>query len=97
MITTQPTPMITIQSPQTDRLYKFDLERQTRTDYAEYMNPDSKYEREYFQVNVYDERGHRLNFGFLDELTDTDSVQNCVLSVIDFIENPEPDISSRFD
>lgn len=89
--------MITIQSPKTNRLYKFDLERQTRIAFAEYMNPDSKYEREYFQVNVYDERGRRLNFGFIDELTDTDEVQNCVLSVIDFIENPGPDISSPRD
>jgi hypothetical protein len=30
-------------------------------------------------------------------LTDTDSVQNCVLSVIDFIENPGPDVSSPRD
>lgn len=89
--------MISIQSPKTNQVYKLGIELQTRTAYAEYMNPETKYTKEYFQVTVYSPEGKMLNFGFVDDITNTDEVNNCALSVIDFIENPGPDVSSRWD
>jgi hypothetical protein len=89
--------MLSIQSPKTNKVYKFGIERQTRTAYAEYMNPSTKYEREYFQVTVYSPEGKMLNFGFVDDITNTDEVNGKVLDVISRIENPGPDIGSRFD
>jgi hypothetical protein len=89
--------MISVQSPQTNQVYKLGIERQTRTAYAEYMNPETKYEREYFQVTVYSPEGKMLNFGFMDDITNTDEVNGKVLDVISRIENPGPDIGSRFD
>jgi len=89
--------MISVQSPKTNQLYKLGIKRQTRVAYAEYMNPKTKYEQEYFQVTVHNSDGKMLNFGFVDDITNTDEVNNCALSVIDFIENPGKDVSSRFD
>lgn len=89
--------MLEFISPQTNQVYNFDLKRQTRMAFKEYMNPDSAYEREYFQVTVYNTSGKMLNFGFVDDITDIDSVQHCLMKVVDFIENPGPDISSPRD
>lgn len=89
--------MISVQSPKTNKVYKLGIKRQTRTAYAEYMNPQTKYEREYFQVTIYSPEGKMLNFGFVDDITDADEVNTCAMGVIDHIENPGPDISSRFD
>jgi hypothetical protein len=89
--------MISIQSPKTNQVYKLGIKLQTRTAYAEYMNPETKYTKEYFQVTVYSPEGKMLNFGFMDDITNTDEVNGKVLDVISRIENPGPDIGSRFD
>jgi len=54
--------------------YSYDLERQTRAAYAEFMNPASRYEKVYFQVNVYGADGNRLNFAFVDDENDIEAI-----------------------
>lgn len=65
-------------------VFKFDLERQARTAYREYMNPATKYEKVYFQVNVYNEAGKKINFGFVDDENDAGAVIEAVKGVIDW-------------
>lgn len=77
--------------------YQFDAQRQTRMAQSRYMDPTSTYEKVYYQVNVYDMNGTRLNFGFVDEI-DEDKVTQTVIGVIDYIESPYADWqTSRFD
>ena len=84
---------------ETGTTFNFDLERQTRTAYAEYMNPASKYERVYFQVNVYLD-GKRINFGFVDDENDTTAVIEAVKGVVAWYNTPDEVLTkmhSRFD
>ena len=78
-------------------VYLYDVERQSRVDYAEYMNPETKYEKVYYQVNVYSPEGKMLNFGFLDSIDDVSDVVSKVQEVVLWIESPDADVSSRFD
>jgi hypothetical protein len=74
--------------------YSYDLERQTRTAYAEYMNPASKYERVYFQVNVYGTDGNRLNFAFVDDENDTDAIHAGIDRVDEWVHTPDDVLAS---
>jgi hypothetical protein len=85
--------VISVQSPNTSAVYQFNIERQTRTSF----NENGAFQYEYFQVNVHDSEGKWLNFGLVDDITDTQEVNGKVLDVISRIENPGPDIGSRFD
>jgi hypothetical protein len=91
----------TYTSAQTGKTYAYDLERQTRTDYREFMNPATRYERVYFQVNVYEDGAWRL-FGFVDDAEDGMAVHEEVKKVVHKIENPLTEaqlavMHSRFD
>ena len=83
----------------TGKVYAYDLERQTRTAYAEYMNPESRYEKVYYQVNVYAD-GKRINFAFVDDADDAMAVHKAVLGVVEWDETPDEVLAkmhSRFD
>jgi hypothetical protein len=81
-------------SAKTGKVYSYDLERQTRTDYAEFMNPESKYERVYYQVNVYDAGGKLVNFAFVDDADDLMAVYDAVSGVIEWDETPNEVLAS---
>lgn len=86
-------------SARTGKVYTYDLERQTRTDYAEFMNASTRYERVYFQVNVYAD-GEWLNFGFVDDENDQEAIDRAVRDVIEWDETPASVLASmhsRFD
>jgi hypothetical protein len=80
--------------------YTYDLERQTRVAFREFMNPETKYERVYFQVNVYDESGKRVNFAFVDDENDVSAIVH-EIEQIDVWAHTPPHIlesmHSRFD
>ena len=82
-----------ITSTKTGKVYTYDLERQTRTAYAEFMNPETKYEKVYFQVNVYVD-GKRINFGFVDDSNDTAGILSAVHDVIEWDETPSDVLAS---
>jgi hypothetical protein len=54
--------------------YLYGLKRQTRADYAVMGDPTSRYERVYFQVDVYNAQGTPVNFGFVDNEADTSAI-----------------------
>ena len=82
------TKVIGAYTSKTGEVYSYDLERQTRTDYAEYMNPESKYEKVYYQVNVY-RAGKRVNFAFVDDAEDGMAIHEAVRGVIKWLETPD--------
>lgn len=82
-----------ISSTKTGKVYTYDLERQTRAAYAEFMNPASWYEKVYFQVNVYVD-GKRLNFGFVDNENDMAGILSVVRDVIEWDETPSDVLES---
>jgi hypothetical protein len=82
------------------KTYNFDIERQTRTDYAEFMNPATKYERVYFQVNVYDTNGKSINFGFVNDENDVEAIFSEVERIDEWVHTPAhvlESMHSRFD
>jgi len=75
------------------------ITRQTRTDYAEFMNSATRYERVYFQVDVYVD-GERVNFGFVDDENDTAAIDRVVREVLEWANTPSDvleSMHSRFD
>jgi hypothetical protein len=74
-------------SPQTGNTYEVKVSTQRRTDYREFMNPETRYEREYTQFTIYSE-GRMVQFCFAEA---------DIPEAVDRFENPWPDISSRFD
>lgn len=75
------------------------LTRQTRTAYAEFMNPATRYEKVYFQVDVYVD-GKRLNFGFVDDENDTNAINNVIRKVLEWANTSDEvleSMHSRFD
>lgn len=96
MIKTKPN---SISSTKTGKVYTYELKRQTRTDYARFMDASTRYERVYFQVDVYAD-GKWLNFGFVDDESDTAGVLKAVHGVIEWDETPSEvleSMHSRFD
>ena len=77
----------------TGEVYSYDLERQTRTDYAEFMNPATRYEKVYYQVNVY-HAGKRVNFAFVDDADDAMAIHEAVLGVVEWDETPDEVLAS---
>jgi hypothetical protein len=78
----------------------YTLTRQTRTDYAEFMNPATRYEKVYFQVDVFGPDGVRINFGFVDDPTDQEAIDNVVREVLEWANTPDSvleSMHSRFD
>ena len=89
----------TITSTKTGKVYTFTTERQTRTDYAAFMDASTKYERVYYQVNVAVD-GKHLNFGFVDDDTDAVAVYKVVQDVVEWDETPDKvleSMHSRYD
>lgn len=88
-----------VTSTKTGKVYTYDIERQSRTSYYAFMDASTKYERVYFQVNVYVE-GKRLNFGFVDDENDTAGILKAVYDVIEWDETPNEvlqSMHSRYD
>lgn len=88
-----------ITSQKTGKVYTFTTTRQTRTDYAAFMDVSTKYERVYYQVDV-NVDGKHLNFGFVDDDTDAVAVYKVVRDVIDWDETPNEvleSMHSRYD
>ena len=79
--------------------YSYDVERKTRTgyDWDPSTQTSTRTEVVYFQVNVYDANDRWINFGFVEDPTNVDMVEAKVQEVVLFIENPGPDLGSRFD
>jgi len=80
--------------------YTYDLERQTRADYAEFMNRASRYERVYFQINVYDAEGNFFNFAFVDNENDIEAIHEEINRVDKWAHTPAhvfESMHSRFD
>lgn len=78
----------------------YTLTRQTRTAYAEFMNPATRYEKVYFQVDVYDADGKRINFGFVDDDNDQEAIDRVVHDVLEWANTPDSvlgSMHSRFD
>ena len=82
-----------ISSTKTGKVYTYDIERQTRTAYAEFMNPASRYEKVYFQVNVYVD-GKRINFGFVNDENDAAEIDSVIRDVIEWDETPDKVLES---
>ena len=80
--------------------YAYTLTRQTRTAYSEFMNPSSKYERVYYQVDVFDDNGKRINFGFVDDENDQEAIDKVVADALKWANTPDEvleSMHSRFD
>jgi hypothetical protein len=74
-------------SPQTGNTYEVKVTKEHRTDYREFMNPETRYEREYTQFTIYHE-GRLVQFCF----NEAD-----IANTVAHFENPGPDISSWCD
>jgi hypothetical protein len=88
-----------ITSTKTGKVYTYELKRQTRADYARFMDASTRYERVYFQVDVYAD-GEFVNFGFVDNESDTAGILEAMHSVIEWDEtssNVLESMHSRFD
>ena len=79
--------------------YTYAIERQTQTAYAEFMNPATRYERVYLQVNVYEENGLRVGFAFANIDATWFDLTEIALGVAERVEGPADPVSmsSRFD
>jgi hypothetical protein len=78
----------------------YTVTRQTRTDFATMGDPSSRYERVYFEVDVYDAEGKRINFGFVDDPTDQEAIDSVVRDVLEWANTPAEvleSMHSRFD
>jgi hypothetical protein len=78
----------------------YTVTRQTRTDFATMGDPDSRYERVYFEVDVYDAEGKRINFGFVDDPTDQEAIDRVVAEIVEWANTPSEvleSMHSRFD
>lgn len=78
----------------------YTLTRQTRMSFREYMNPATKYERVYFQVDVLDANGKRINFGFVDDENDQEAIDKVVADALKWANTPDEvleSMHSRFD
>jgi hypothetical protein len=80
-------------------LYSYALQRQTQTAYAEFMNPATRYERVYLQVNVFEENGAKVGFAFANIDATPETLTNIAKCEAERIEGPaDPaSMSSRFD
>lgn len=90
----------TYASPQTGKVYTFTFEKQSRTAYAEFMNPSTRYEKVYYQVNVFNDNGNRINFGFVDTLDNEADIIKAVQGVVEWDESSDAvleSMHSRFD
>ena len=81
------TTMTNYTSPQTGIVYDVTVEKHTRTDYWEFMNPATAYQKEYLQYTVYRD-GKLVTFAFSESQ---------VAEMVAWVENPGPDVGSRFD
>jgi hypothetical protein len=78
----------------------YTLTRQTRTDFATMGNPASRYERVYFEVDVFGPDGKRINFGFVNDENDQAAIDQVVKEVLEWANTPAEvleSMHSRFD
>jgi hypothetical protein len=81
------TTMTTYTSPLTGTEYLIVAKPQSRVDYREFMNPATKYMREYTQYDVV-LNGNLVQFCFREE---------DIPATVAHFENPGPDLGSRYD
>jgi hypothetical protein len=75
------------------------ITRRTHTDYARFMDASTRYERVYFQVDVYVD-GELVNFGFVDDENDTAAIDRVIREVMEWANTPSDVLASmhsRFD
>ena len=73
--------------------------RQTRTAYARFMDASTRYERVYFQIDVYAD-GEFVNFGFVDDENDQVGIDRVIQDVLEWANTPSDVLASmhsRFD
>lgn len=80
-------PITTFVSPRTGVEYLIVAKSKSRVDYHEFMNPATKYIREYTQYDVV-LNGNPVQFCFREE---------DIPQTVERFENPGPDVSSRYD
>ena len=80
-------PLTTYVSPRTGTEYLIVAKPQSRVDYREYMNPATKYIREYTQYEIV-LNGNPVQFCFREE---------DIPATVEHYENPGPDLGSRYD
>ena len=88
-----------IASAKTGKIYSYDLQRRVGGKYAVEGDASTRYEEVHFQVNVYAD-GEWLNFGSVDDESDTAGVLKAVHDVIEWDETPSDVLASmhsRFD
>lgn len=79
--------------------YVYALQRQTQAAYANFMDRDSRYERIYLQVNVFDENGAKVGFAFANIDATPETLSEIATQVAEREEGPADPVSmsSRFD
>ena len=88
-----------ITSTKTGKVYTYELRRQIHGKYAVEGDASTRYEEVHFQVNVYAD-GEWLNFGSVDDESDTTGILEAVRGVIEWDETPSDVLASmhsRFD
>jgi hypothetical protein len=82
------------------RVYTYEVSRQTRIAYAEFMNPDSIYEAVYYNVDIFSEEGEKVSFTSVTDENDLLSIEAGIDKVDRWHYTPHSvreSISSRFD
>jgi hypothetical protein len=92
--------MNTFTSPHTSKVYTFTHKPESRVGGFDAIsgNPIT---HNYYTIDVFDPNGNKVNFGFVDDCSNSDDVRAVVKSVVEWHENPNgydySVYSSRFD
>lgn len=82
------------------KTYRYSIEPKSRVDYREFMNPDTKYTRSYFQINVFNDKGKFVNFALVDDVFNLPALFGAIDEVIEWESTPNEILEkmhSRFD
>lgn len=82
------------------KIYQYSIEPRSRVGYREFMNPDTKYTRSYFQINVFNDEGKFVNFRLVDDANDLTARSAAINEVIEWESTPKEileSMNSRFD
>ena len=82
------------------RVYTYEVSRETRIAYSEFMNPNSIYEEVYYNVDIFSEDGDKISFTSVADENDLLSIEAGIEKVDRWHHTPHyvrDSISSRFD
>ena len=82
------------------KIYRYSIEPKSRVGYREFMNPDTKYTRSYFQINVFNDEGKFVNFALVDDADDLQARFAAIDEVVEWESTPNEILEkmrSRFD